>query len=113
MLQEFNHKTGKGPEELMAMDGMIVKIPGFVVPLTDDYSELQDFLLVPNAQACIHVPPPPPNLIVTVKLREAIPADQTSNPAWIIGRFKIDPTESQYGGSSYKVDAMKMEKYDY
>jgi len=113
MLQQFDHNTGKGPDELMALDGKYVKMPGFVVPLSDNYSELQEFLLVPNAQACIHVPPPPPNLIVTVKLREALPSDQTTNPAWVYGRFKIETTNSEYGGSSYKIDGIKMEKYSY
>ena len=113
MLQDFDLKTGEGPEELMALDGKIVKMPGFVVPLSDDYSELGEFLLVPNAQACIHVPPPPANLIVTVKLREPVPADDSLNPAWVTGRFKIETTESQYGGSAYKIDAMKIEKYEY
>ena len=113
MLQEFDFKTGEGPEELMVLDGKIVRMPGFVVPLSDDYTELDEFLLVPNAQACIHVPPPPANLIVTVKLREPVPADESLNPAWITGRFKIETTESQYGGSAYKIDAMKIEKYEY
>jgi hypothetical protein len=113
MLQKFDHKTGKGPKELLALDGKVVKMPGFVVPLSDNYSELSEFLLVPNAQACIHVPPPPPNLIVTVKLRKSLPSDQTTNPAWIYGRFKIENTESEYGGSSYKIDGFKMEKYTY
>ena len=59
-LYSFDYKAGKGPKELMDMDGKFVKIPGYVVPLSDNYTQLDEFLLVPNAQACIHVPPPPP-----------------------------------------------------
>ena len=102
MLQEFDLNTGVGPDELMELDGKIIRMPGFVVPLTDDYTELQEFLLVPNAQACIHVPPPPANLIVTVKLREPVPADESTNPAWVIGRFKIETTEVNMGAQHTK-----------
>ncbi len=46
-----------------------VKIPGFVVPLVvNDNGVVSEFFLVPYFGACIHVPPPPPNQIVYVKL---------------------------------------------
>lgn len=112
-LQEFDFQTGKGPKSLMAMDNKLVRIAGFVVPLTDNYSELQDFLLVPDPQSCIHVPPPPPNLILSVKLREVIPSSDVPNPIWLTGIFKIDPTTSKYGASSYQVDGIQIERYEY
>ena len=39
-----------------------------MVPLEDDLDVVTEFLLVPYAGACIHVPPPPPNQIVYVKM---------------------------------------------
>ena len=48
-----------------ALDGVQVKLPGYIVPL--DMSEegrVTEFLLVPYFGACIHVPPPPSNQIV-------------------------------------------------
>lgn len=38
-----------------------IRIPGFVLPLEFDGTKVTEFLLVPYAGACIHVPPPPPN----------------------------------------------------
>lgn len=111
MLYAFDPETGKGPSELLALDGEVLKVPGYIVPLTDDYSNLQEFLLVPDAQACIHVPPPPPNLIVTVKLRKPIPSNEVSNPAWVTGIFKISTSKSEHGESSYKLDAVRMERF--
>ncbi|MEO0335549.1 MAG: DUF3299 domain-containing protein [Pseudomonadota bacterium] len=110
-LYEFDHNTGKGPDALLDLDGEVVKIPGYIVPLTDDYTSLKEFLLVPDAQACIHVPPPPPNLIVTVELREAISSREVSNPAWVTGVFSISTSKSEHGESSYKLDAVKMERF--
>jgi hypothetical protein len=112
-LYEYDYETGKGPDELMKAHGKIVKIPGFVVPLSDNYQELQDLLLVPDAQSCIHVPPPPPNLIVTVKLAELLPGEEVANPAWITGKFLIEKTESEHGGSAYKIVDGILEKYEY
>jgi hypothetical protein len=55
-----------------ALDGTKVRIPGYIVPLeADDQGRLTEFFLVPFLGACIHVPPPPPNQIVYVKLPQA------------------------------------------
>lgn len=113
LLQEFDFQTNKGPKKLMDLDNKLVRIAGFVVPLTDNYSELQDFLLVPDPQSCIHVPPPPPNLILQVKLREIISSSDVPNPIWLTGVFKIDPTTSKYGSASYSFDGIKLEPYVY
>lgn len=113
LLQEFDFQTNKGPKQLTALDNKLVRIAGFVVPLTDNYSELQEFLLVPDPQSCIHVPPPPPNLILMVKLKEVLPAADVPNPIWLTGIFKINPTTSKFGAASYTVDGLKVERYVY
>lgn len=52
-----------------SLDGQYVKLPGYVVPLeSDEGGLLSEFLLVPWFGACIHVPPPPSNQIVFVRL---------------------------------------------
>lgn len=112
-LYKLDYETGKAPDSLKAFDGKRVKIAGFVVPLSDNYTELTEFLLVPDAQSCVHVPPPPPNLIVQSKLREAIPSNQVFNPAWITGILRIEKTESQYGAAGFQMDVEKLEEYVY
>ena len=113
MLNSFDYNTNIGPAELMALDGELVKIPGYVVSLSDSWSELDEFLLVPDGQACIHVPPPPPNLIVTVTLRQPASMDEVFNPSWVYGIFRIEDTYSVHGGSSYTLDGVKIEKFEY
>ena len=112
MLYKYDYQNSKGPEDLMAMDGQLVKIPGYIVPLSSDYSKLEEFLLVPDGQSCIHVPPPPPNLIVTVNLREAVPMEEVYNPSWIYGIFKVEESFSVHGGSSFKLDGVQVEEFD-
>ena len=69
LLRELNYETGAKPETLASLDGKYVKIPGFVVPLDDDAATFSEFLLVPSPQACVHVPPPPPNQMVMVRMK--------------------------------------------
>ncbi|MGB1007610.1 MAG: DUF3299 domain-containing protein, partial [Thalassobaculaceae bacterium] len=49
-----------------ALDGQTVRLPGFVLPLTENGAAGDEFLLVPYVGACIHSPPPPPNQMVLV-----------------------------------------------
>ncbi|HMQ09681.1 MAG TPA: DUF3299 domain-containing protein [Oligoflexia bacterium] len=112
-LNLFNYKTGEGPQELTMLNGKLVEIPGFIVPLTDSYSDFDEFLLVPNAQACVHIPPPPPNLIVAVKLRKPMSMEDIFYPSWVKGIFTIETSTSEFGSASYKLDAMEVRKYEF
>lgn len=111
LLSKLDYKTGDAPRELKRLHNKMVKMPGFVVPLTDNYSVLNEFLLVPNAQACIHVPPPPPNLIMHVHLKSTLPMRQVHNPSWVTGILKIETSTSIHGQSSFKMVDAEMEKY--
>lgn len=101
------------PAEVKPFNGKLVRIAGFIVPLTDEYMVLDEFLLVPDAQSCIHVPPPPPNLIIHVKLRKPLPIEKVFNPSWLTGILHVEETKSQYGNASYRMDGIKLEKYQY
>lgn len=112
-LVELDYKTGEVPLKLQKLNKTRVKIAGYIVPLTDEYFVLNEFLLVPNAQACIHVPPPPPNLIIHVKLEEPLPIEKVYNPAWIEGTLEIETTNSQYGDAAFKIDDATLDEYNY
>src|SRR4051812_32293337 len=57
-LAELDYKNGTAPKKLLDVSGTRVRIPGFIVPLEDNSKKVGEFLLVPYAQACIHVPAP-------------------------------------------------------
>lgn len=72
-------------------DGTNVRIPGFLVPL--QFSEAlvgTDFLLVPTAGACIHLPPPPPNQIVRVSFPEGYELKTFQYPVWVEGKISAE-----------------------
>lgn len=111
-LRELDLNTGKMTEALAKLDGKPVKVPGFVVPLEDDDQGLSEFLLVPSPQACIHVPPPPPNQMVMVHMRSGQAPKRSWGPVWIKGRLYISTADSQYGKISYKLRGDSAVKYE-
>ena len=110
-LQRLDYKSGHAPPQVQGLHGKLVRVPGFIVPLSDSIAVLKEFLLVPDPQACIHVPPPPPNLIVYVKLRKAIPYRNAFNPAWVKGLIYILDTQSQFGTASWRMDGIRISPY--
>jgi hypothetical protein len=49
------------------LNGALISLSGFVLPLEYKERKVTEFLLVPWVGACIHTPPPPSNQIVHVK----------------------------------------------
>jgi hypothetical protein len=111
-LAGLNYRTGEMTEQLKKIDGQLVRIPGFVVPLEDYVESAAEFLLVPYFGACVHVPPPPPNQRVYVEMegrREA--RFGWWEPIWLEGRLKITTVESPYGVVGFTLDGQKVEPY--
>ncbi|QNI30587.1 DUF3299 domain-containing protein [Alloacidobacterium dinghuense] len=94
------------------LNGKRVSIPGFMVPLEDDAQEVTEFLLVPYAGACIHVPPPPPNQMVYVQLTHGGKAKMSfTEPIVVTGVLKITNVKSPYGDVSYNLDGDAVKPY--
>ena len=96
------------------LNGQSLKIPGFIVPLDVGKDGLvSEFFLVPYFGACIHVPPPPPNQIVYVKMTKGIALDSIYEAYWITGRMKTANKTTRLGAAAYQLDATKVEIYKY
>jgi uncharacterized protein len=94
------------------LDGKLVSIPGFMVPLEDDLDKVTEFLLVPYAGACIHVPPPPPNQMVYVKMNSSNKVHVTfTDPIMVTGQLKISTVVSPYGDVSYDMVGITVKPY--
>lgn len=72
------------------LDGQLVRIPGYALPLEFSGIGVKEFLLVPYFGACIHVPPPPPNQMVFVTLDEPYVVNELFAPVWITGRMSVE-----------------------
>lgn len=94
-----------------AMDGAVVKLPGYVVPLEEAGGAIKEFLLVPYFGACIHSPPPPANQIVHVVPTKPARGLRSMDVVWISGRLQAKRQDSMMGKSGYHMDAYKIEPY--
>jgi hypothetical protein len=83
-----------------SLNGQLVKIPGYLLPLEFSGKEITEFLLVPWVGACIHTPPPPPNQIVHVKSDRPVGNFALFAPIWVTGRM----TTGSVKKSLYLVD---------
>ncbi len=72
------------------LNGQQVRMPGYLLPLEVIENRVVEFLLVPYVGACIHVPPPPPNQIVHVKVGQAkgLKRGGLFDPVWVTGKIK-------------------------
>jgi len=107
LLQTLDYKNGQAPPELKAFVGQQVKIPGFIVPLDAVEDRLTEFLLVPVYGLCIHVPPPPPNLMVHVKDTEGFKGKMwMAEGIWLSGIFQIQAVDSEYGSAGFRINVL-------
>ena len=95
-----------------ALDGKIIKLPGYAVPLEGDGKSVSAFLLVPFFGACIHVPPPPSNQIVSVRAPGKLAKiNKVFDVVWVTGRMRTERTRNELATAGYVIEAMKVEPY--
>ena len=89
-----------------ALDGQLVKLPGYIVPLdVTEEGRVTEFLLVPYYGACIHVPPPPPNQIIHVTLATPIALGDLWDPYRLAGRLQVKRFDADIASASYDAAA--------
>jgi hypothetical protein len=102
------------------LDGQMIRMPGYALPLEYVKTGVKEFLLVPFVGACIHVPPPPPNQMVFVRLGETFTADDLYTPVWVTGRMTVQRSTqalSYVDGQSdittgYVLDGIEVDPYE-
>jgi len=95
------------------LDGKLVTLPGYVVPLEfDGQTRLEEFLLVPYFGACIHTPPPPANQIVMASLERPVEIADTYEPVSLRGILRTESTTSDLAEAGYRMDVLAVERYE-
>lgn len=96
------------------LDGMKVRLPGYIVPLDFSASaEHREFLLVPYFGACLHSPPPPPNQIIFVTANPPANIPDIYEPVWLEGTLTTGQFDSELGNSAYELSLSLLEPYEY
>ena len=93
------------------LDGQRIRLPGFVVPLDFEDTEISEFLLVPYFGACIHTPPPPSNQIVYVTTVAGYPLKELFEPVWVTGELSTQAYLNDVGDAGYTLQARIIEPY--
>ncbi len=94
------------------LNGSLVKVPGFVVPLEGDADSITEFLLVPYFGACVHVPPPPSNQIVYVIFSEGVPIDNLYDAIWVTGTLSTDGWQGDIASVGYRLSGISVEAFE-
>ena len=102
------------------LEGQTIRMPGYLLPLEFSGTAVKEFLLVPYVGACIHVPPPPPNQIVHVRLGEAFAPKDLFTPVMVTGRMSIKRSKTRLSyvdgesdvSFSYALKGIEVERYE-
>ncbi len=96
------------------LNGKLIKLPGYVLPVETDGKKSTEFLLVPYFGACIHVPPPPANQTVYVKTRDKDGATirKLYDVVWVSGIIQAEKVQTDLAETGYLIDAVKVEPYE-
>jgi hypothetical protein len=113
-IERRNHAT------VDELNGRMVRMPGYALPLEFTEGGVKEFLLVPYIGACIHVPPPPPNQVVFVRLDREFTADGLYTPVWITGRMTVQGASRSLSyvdgqaqvATGYTLDGITVEPYE-
>jgi uncharacterized protein len=100
---------GIPPMVVAELDSKRVRIGGYVVPLDFNTTSITEFLLVPFVGACIHVPPPPANQIIYVKIERGFGLVGTFDPVKVTGTLKAETAFTGLADAGYSIDAEAVE----
>lgn len=99
-------KAPKPSGELTKIIGKEITMKGFMMPLDYDSKTVSEFLFMPYIPACMHVPPPPPNQLVLVKMKKGVPGVAPSMyPIELTGKLSVEANKDLE--SSYKMEGLK------
>ena len=112
ILAGLDYENGRTTDTLKKLDGKLVRVPGFIVPLDDATDEGAEFLLVPYYGACVHTPPPPPNQMAFVQMSGSRAVRLGLFDAiWMEGTLRIKNVDSPYGQVGFAIEGLAMKPY--
>lgn len=97
---------------LAAWEGQLIEIPGYAVLYGDEQLSLPTFFLAPYQGACVHVPPPPGNQLIHVRMAQPIPLLHAAYPLRMRGRLRLIDTDHPVAFSRYALADAQYEHFD-
>lgn len=102
-------KTEKDiPASIKGLLDKTIHVKGFMMPLDYSQKKISEFLLMPYVPACAHVPPPPANQLILVKMEAGNEIEASFYPVEVEGVLQVKP--SQEFESSYEMVGKSMKE---
>ncbi|WP_377512891.1 DUF3299 domain-containing protein [Octadecabacter sp. R77987] len=92
-------------------NGLVVSLPGFIVPIDYSGTGVSAFILVPYVGACVHVPPPPANQLVFVTTATPYESSGLFEAVTVTGMFGTASTSTQLADIAYALSADDVRPY--
>lgn len=105
---DVKSKKSKMGDELSKNVGKEITLKGFMMPLEYDAKEISEFLLMPYVPSCMHIPPPPANQLVLVKMKKGSKVKPTFMPVELKGKLNVE--ENKELESSYLMEGLSMKE---
>lgn len=107
---DYDTKTKKNiiKPDLQKILGKEISIKGFMMPLDYEAKEVVEFLFMPYVPACMHVPPPPANQLVLVKMKKGAKIKPSFYPIELTGTLAVEANADLE--SSYKLEGIKIKE---
>lgn len=93
--------------DLKKVLGKEVTLKGFMMPLDYESKEVKEFLFMPYVPSCMHVPPPPANQLILVKMSKGAKIKPSFYPIALTGKLAVEANADlessfKFDGSSVK-----------
>ena len=111
--------SGPPPEQSMVgndvvreLAGTRIRIPGYIIPLDYNGEGVNELILVPYVGACIHVPPPPPNQLILVRIAQSYNPREMFEPVYVSGVLGILEEQTDLAEVGYSLEADAITPYE-
>lgn len=111
---EFQEKIAQAERKIRPeVHNLPILLPGYMVPLVYKGQDVYEFLLVPSAGQCIHVPPPPVNQTIYVALEKPTRIRTYGEPIIIEGKLLTVGAVTEYAETGYRVEASIIRDFNF
>ena len=86
---EYDRTKKRPGKNLKKIIGEKIAIKGFMLPLEYNKRKVKEFLLIPYIPSCMHVPPPPSNMVINVNTKSRRGAKVSYYPVTVKGKLSL------------------------